>query len=196
MSLMGIILISLGATIVGSISSQNRIARIIRQEGITGVVPRKFKATTDSKHNFPVAPNLLNREFDVKEPHRVWMADITYISTGEGWLYLSAIMDLGSRGITGWAMNDRMKRKLTVDARMMAVCNHTQANGIIHHSDRGSQYASADYQKKLQNHGLVCSMSRKANIFDYIEIFYNRQRSHSKLGYITPCQYEQCGMVA
>ena len=209
--------------------SQNRVARIMKQEGIRGVVPRKFKATTDSKHNFPVAPNLLNRNFDVKEPHRVWLADITYISTGEGWLYLSAVMDLGSRRIIGWAMSDRMKRKLTLDALMMAICNHPQTNGIIHHSDRGSQYASEDYQKKLQSHGLVGSMSRKgncwdnapmesffhtlktewvygfkyrtrqeatSNIFDYIEIFYNRQRSHSKLGYITPCQYEEYRMAA
>jgi putative transposase len=209
--------------------SQNRVARIMKQEGIRGIAPRKFKATTDSKHNFPVAPNLLNRDFDVKEPHRVWLADITYIHTAEGWLYLSAIMDLGSRRIMGWAMSDTMKRKLTLDALTMAICNYSQTNGIIHHSDRGSQYASEDYQNKLQTHDFVCSMSRKgncwdnapmesffhtlktewvygfkyrtrrearANIFDYIEIFYNRQRRHSTLGYITPCQYEQYRLAA
>ena len=207
----------------------NRVARIMKQEGLRSVAPKKFKATTDSNHNFPVSPNLLKQDFNVKEPHRVWLADITYISTGEGWLYLSVIMDLGSRRIMGWAMSDRMKRKLTLDALMMALCNRPQSNGIIHHSDRGSQYASSEYQKELKEHGLTSSMSRKGNcwdnaplesffhslktewvyrfryktrqearasLFDYIEIFYNRQRRHSTLGYITPCQYEQYRMAA
>ena len=209
--------------------SPNRVARIMKQEGIKAIVPRKFKVTTDSKHNLPVAPNLLNQDFDIKEPNRVWLADITYIATTEGWLYLSSVMDLGSRRIKGWAMSNRINKELTLDALKMAMCNHPATAGIIHHSDRGSQYASHEYQKQLKDHGLLYSMSRKdncwdnapmesffhtlktewvyglqyntryeakASLFDYIEIFYNRQRRHSGIQYMTPCQYELFRMVA
>ena len=209
--------------------SRNRVARIMKQEGIRAIVPRKFKPTTDSKHNLPVAPNLLKQEFDVKEPHKVWLADITYISTLEGWLYLASLMDLGSCRIKGWSMNNRLTKELTLDALRMAICNHPKTEGIIHHSDRGSQYASHGYQKLLKHNGLICSMSRKGNcwdnapiesffhtlktewvyrfkyktlqeakssLFDYIEIFYNRQRRHSALQYMNPCQYELYKMAA
>jgi transposase InsO family protein len=208
---------------------QNRVARVMKQEGIRAIVPRKFKATTDSKHNLPVAPNLLKQDFDVKEPNKVWLADITYIFTAEGWLYLASIMDLGSRRIKGWSMNNRITKELTLDALKMAICNHPETKGIIHHSDRGSQYASHEYQKRLKDNGLICSMSRKGNcwdnapmesffhtiktewvyghkyktrqeakvsLFDYIEIFYNRQRRHSGIQYMTPCQYEIYRMAA
>ena len=209
--------------------SRNRVARIMKQEGIRAIVPRKYKATTDSKHTLPVAPNLLKQEFDVKEPNKVWLADITYIATFEGWLYLASIMDLGSCRIKGWAMNNRITKELTLDALKMAICNHPETEGIFHHSDRGSQYASHEYQKLLKDNGLLCSMSRKGNcwdnapmesffhtlktewvyrfkyktrqeakasLFDYIEMFYNRQRRHSALQYMNPCQYELYKMAA
>ena len=209
--------------------SQNRVARIMKQEEIRAIVPRKYKATTDSNHTLPVAPNLLKQEFDVKEPNKAWLADITYIATGEGWLYLASIMDLGSCRIKGWSMNTRLTKELTLDALKMAIGNYPVTEGIIHHSDRGSQYASHEYQKRLKGNGLLCSMSRKGNcwdnapmesffhtlktewvyrfkyrtrqeakasLFDYIEIFYNRQRRHSALQYMNPCQYELYKMAA
>jgi putative transposase len=209
--------------------SPNRVARVMKKEGIRAIVPRKFKATTNSKHNFPVAPNLLKQDFNVKEPNKVWLADITYIRTSEGWLYLASVMDLGSRRIKGWAMSNRMTQELTLDALNMAICNHPETTGIIHHSDRGVQYACNSYQKLLNDNGFICSMSRKGNcwdnapmesfyhtlktecvyrysyntrkeakasIFDYIEIFYNRQRRHSALQYMNPCQYEVFKMAA
>jgi len=208
---------------------RNRVARIMKQEGIRAIVPRKYKATTDSKHNLPVASNLLKQDFDIKEPNKVWMADITYIATFEGWLYLASVIDLGSRRIKGWAMNNRITKELVLDALKMAICNQPEAEGIIHHSDRGSQYASHEYQKMLKDNGLICSMNRKGNcwdnapmesffhtlktewvyrfkyktrqeakasLFDYIEIFYNRQRRHSALQYMSPCQYELYKMAA
>jgi putative transposase len=209
--------------------SRNRVARIMKQEGIRAVVPRKYKATTDSKHNLPVAPNLLKQDFDIKEPNKVWLADITYISTLEGWLYLAAVMDLGCRRIKGWSMSNRLTKELALDALKMAICNNPVTTGIIHHSDRGSQYASTDYQKLLAGKGMIPSMSRKGNCWDnapmesffhtlktewvyglkyntrqeakaslfrYIEIFYNRQRRHSALQYMNPCQYELYKMAA
>ena len=193
------------------------------------MVPRKYKATTDSKHNFPVAPNLLKQDFYIKEPNKVWLADITYIATVEGWLYLATIMDLCSRRIKGWSMNDRLTKELALNALKMALCHHPPDQGVIHHSDRGSQYASHEYQKLLKNNGLICSMSRKGNcwdnapmesffhtlktewvfrfkyktrreakasLFDYIEMFYNRERRHSALQYMNPCQYELYKMAA
>jgi len=213
----------------GVVCSRNRVARIMKQEGVRAVVPRKYKATTDSKHNLPVAPNLLKQDFDIKEPNKVWLADITYISTLEGWLYLAAVMDLGCRRIKGWSMSNRLTKELALDALKMAICNNPKTTGIIHHSDRGSQYASLEYQKLLKNKDLSCSMSRKGNcwdnapmesffhtlktewvyglkyntrqqakasIFEYIEIFYNRQRRHSALKYMNPCQYELYKMAA
>jgi len=209
--------------------SRNRVARIMKKEGIRAIVPRKYKATTDSKHNLPVAPNILKQDFDIKEPNKVWLADITYISTLVGWLYLAAVMDLGCRRIKGWAMSDRLTKELALDALKMAICNYPKTAGIIHHSDRGSQYASIEYQKLLKDNGLICSMSRKGNcwdnapmesffhtlktewvygqkyntrqeakasLFEYIEIFYNRQRRHSALQYMNPCQYELYKMAA
>jgi putative transposase len=209
--------------------SQNRVARVMREEGIRAIVPRKYRATTNSKHKYPVAPNLLKQDFDVKEPNKVWVADITYIATSEGWLYLSSVMDLGSRRIKGWAMSDRITQELTLIALNMAITNTPDTNGIIHHSDRGSQYACNEYRNLLNKNGLMCSMSRKGNcwdnapmesffhtlktewayrfkyitrkeakasLFGYIEIFYNRQRRHSALQYMNPCQFEVFKMAA
>jgi putative transposase len=146
--------------------SKNRVARLMRRHGIKAKTKRKFCATTNSKHSFPVAENLLNRQFDVKEPNKVWVADITYIPTEEGWLYLAAVMDLGSKGIVGWSMSDRATRELTLDALNMAIRQRKPPEGLIHHSDRGVQYACGDYQNLLRKHGMMCSMSKKGDCWD------------------------------
>jgi putative transposase len=150
----------------GETCSKNRVARIMRKAGMKSKTKKKFRATTNSRHNFPVAPNLLNQCFDVDSPNKVWVADITYIHTAEGWLYLAALMDLYSRKIVGWAMSNRITRQLALDALRMAITNRHELDGLIHHSDRGSQYASGDYQRVLKEHGITCSMSRKGNCYD------------------------------
>jgi putative transposase len=154
---------------------KKRIARLMRKDGLRAKTKRKFKMTTDSKHTFPVAPNLLNREFTPKEPNQVWASDITYIWTAEGWLYLAVVMDLFSRAILGWSMSERMTRSLVIDAFIMAVKKYHPSPGLLHHSDRGSQYASADYQTVLKKHGVICSMSRKGNCWDNapVESFFS-----------------------
>ncbi len=133
---------------------------------VTARQPRKFKATTDSKHNLPVAPNLLDREFAVAEPDRVWVADITYLWTSEGWLYLAIVLDLFHRQIVGWSMSNRINRKLVMDALRMGVWRRRPAPGLIFHSDRGSQYCSNDFQKMLKTHKIISSMSRKGDCWD------------------------------
>jgi putative transposase len=125
-----------------------------------------IKLTTDSKHSFPVAPNILDRKFDVKVPNKVWTADISYVWTFEGWLYLAVVMDLYSRQIVGWAMNKRMKKQLVLDALAMAYWQRKPPKGLLHHSDRGSQYASYDYRDRLESYGMQASMSRKGNCWD------------------------------
>lgn len=205
------------------ICSKNRVARLMRQYGIKAKTKRKFRATTNSKHSFPVAENLLNRRFEVEAPNRVWTADITYIPTDEGWLYLAAVMDLGSKRIVGFSMDERMTKELAMDALKMAIHYRKPTEGLLHHSDRGVQYASNAYQYLLAKHSMVCSMSKKGDcwdnaamesffgslktecthhrryhsrsearrdIFYYIEVFYNNERLHSKLGYRSPAQYE------
>lgn len=203
--------------------SRGRVARLMRAGGIRAIHKKKFVVTTDSKHDLPVAENLLDRQFDVDTPNTVWTADITYIPTDEGWLYLSAVMDLCSKGIAGWSMDERMKTDLVADALTMAYGRRNPGVGLLHHSDRGSQYASEDYQNLLKAYGMRASMSRKGDcwdnapmesffhtlktelthhrkyrtreearrdIFEYIEIFYNRQRLHSSLGYKSPAEFE------
>jgi transposase InsO family protein len=154
---------------------KKRIARLMRKDGLRAKTKRKFKMTTDSKHTFPVAPNLLNREFTPKEPNQVWASDITYIWTAEGWLYLAVVMDLFSRAILGWSMSERMTRSLVIDAFIMAVKRYHPSPGLLHHSDRGSQCASADYQTVLKKYGAICSMSRKGNCWDNapVESFFS-----------------------
>ncbi len=127
---------------------------------------RKFKVTTDSKHNLPTAENVLDRQFSPSAPNQVWGTDITYLWTQEGWLYLAVVIDLYSRRVVGWAMDRRMKKALVIRALMMAVNLRKPSPGLIHHSDRGSQYASHDYQKLLKQHGMIPSMSRKGNCWD------------------------------
>jgi len=201
----------------------------MRENGIRARFRKKFRRTTDSKHDFPVAPNLLKRCFEINEPDRVWVSDITYIPTDEGWLYLATVMGLYSRRIVGWSMNRRMTEKLVIDALDMAIEARRPSTGLLHHSDRGSQYASYKYQQKLKKHGMLCSMSRKGDcwdnavmesffrslkvesdysekyrtrkeakrdIFMYIEMFYNRIRRHSYLGYKSPEEYERLANIA
>jgi putative transposase len=202
----------------------NTVAKLMRRHGIAARVARKFRRTTDSNHDRPVAENLLGRRFDPASPNESWVADITYIPTREGWLYLAAVEDLYSRRIVGWAMGDRITSRLVVDALEMAVTRRCPGAGLVAHSDRGSQYASDHYQQRLARHGITCSMSRRgdcwdnapmesffaslkrelvhpedyptraearASVFEYIEVFYNRVRRHSALGYVAPAEYEQ-----
>jgi len=204
--------------------SENRIARLMREDGLVAIQRRKFKATTNSKHNWPVAPNLLERNFSVDEPNKIWVTDITYVWTWEGWLYLSVVLDLYSRGIVGLAMSNRITDDLTQNALNQAIGRRNPQAGLIHHSDRGSQYASGDYQALLKKHEITPSMSRKGDcwdnavaesffhtlkiekinryrfkmrdeakreIFKYIEMYYNRKRTHSSLGYLSPFDYEK-----
>jgi putative transposase len=150
----------------GVTCSRARVERTMRKYGIRAKTKRKFRATTNSKHSFSVASNVLNRSFKVEAENRAWVADITAIDTKEGWVYLAAILDLFSRKIVGWAMDDNMTRDLTLRALDMACRKRKPAPGLIHHSDRGSQYASDDYQRALASQGIVCSMSRKGNCWD------------------------------
>lgn len=208
----------------GETISRTRVGRLMKQQGLESKSQRKFKATTNSNHDRPVAPNLLDREFLVEQPDTVYAGDITYIPTEEGWLYLAVLIDLYSRAVVGWAMSERMTAPLVKDALMMATWKRKPSKGLMVHSDRGSQYASDLYQKTLRKHGFICSMSRKGNcwdnapsesffhtlktelthhrryqtrqeakqeIFEYIEVFYNRQRRHSTIGYQTPLGYEK-----
>lgn len=212
----------------GERCSVNRVARLMRKCGIAARRKRKFTVTTDSKHNLPVAANLLNREFSSAGLNQVWASDITYIWTLEGWLYLAAVLDLHSRMVVGWSMSKRIDRSLVLDALSMAVGRRNPGPGLIHHSDRGSQYASNDYQAALSKHDMLCSMSRKGDcwdnavaesffstlktervhhrlyrsraearrdIFEYIEVFYNRVRLHSTLGYLSPAHFESATLA-
>ena len=143
-----------------------KVRRIMRDLGLKAKAPKRYKVTTDSRHSFQVAPNILNREFNVDEPNTVWTADITYVWTFEGWLYLAVVLDLHSRQIVGWAMDKRMKKKLTLDALAMGYWRRKPESGLLHHSDRGSQYACHDYRKRLDQYGMVASMSRKGNCWE------------------------------
>lgn len=210
--------------------SRKRVARLMREEGVRAKQSRKFRpVTTDSRHAMPVAPNVLDRNFEASNPNQAWVADITYIPTREGWLYLAVVLDLFSRAVVGWAMDARCSRDLTIRALQMALARRRPPPGLIHHSDRGSQYASADYRALLAQHGLICSMSRKGDcydnaamesfyhtlktehvhfcdyvtrrqamtdLFDYIEVFYNRQRRHSFLDHVSPLAFEQVRLAA
>lgn len=208
----------------GSPCCVNTVAKLMQTQGIAAKTTRKFRHTTDSNHDLPVAANLLDRAFDPAAADEAWVADFTFIPTREGWLYLAAVEDLFSRRVVGWAMSDRMTSRLVVDALALAVPQRLPDAGLPAHSDRGSQYASEHYRGLLAKHGIACSMSRRANcwdnapmesffaslkkelvhhedyqtreeakasIFEYIEVFYNRQRRHSTLGYKSPAEYEQ-----
>ncbi len=151
----------------GHTISRKRVARVMRQHGIRARAPRRYRVcTTDSKHSLPVAENLLDQNFVAERPDQVWLADITYIPTGEGWLYLAVILDLFTRKVVGWAMRDHMGAELTIAALTMAIQRRRPRAGLIHHSDRGSQYAAGDYRDILRTAAIVQSMSRKGNCWD------------------------------
>jgi len=145
--------------------SKKRVERLTKEVGIYAMAKKKYRATTDSKHSLPVAANHLNRNFSVNELNQFWVADITYIYTQEGWLYLSTIMDLYSRKIVGWSMKNRITPDLVIEALNMAIKQRKPGRGLLLHSDRGSQYASYCYQVLLKSYGMLCSMSRKRNCF-------------------------------
>jgi len=213
----------------GTKCGKNRVARLMKIHGIVGKAKKKFKATTNSKHSLPVAENLLNQNFVAEKPNTVWVSDITYIPTLEGWLYLVVIIDLFSRQVVGWGMSDRLTSGFVVKALYQAIGRRHPGSGCIFHSDRGIQYASADFRDVLKAYGFIQSMSRKGNcydnavsesffhtlktehvydyryetraearqsIFEYIEMFYNRQRRHSALGYRSPVSFELEAMAA
>ena len=201
-----------------------RVCRIMQQEGLCGRQKGRYCVqTTDSNHDHPIAPNLLAQAPKASAPNQIWVADITYIKIPEGWLFVAAILDLYSRRIVGWAMSQRIDTALVLDALAMALLHRNPPANLLFHSDRGVQYASANYRRALALAGLVASMSRKCNfydyaalesfwstlklelvyrrdftsqsqarneIFNYIEAFYNRQRSHSALGYLSPVDFE------
>lgn len=202
----------------------NRVARLMRQEGLEARRRKRFRSTTNSKHSLPIAENLVNRAFQVAEANRVWVSDISYIPTAEGWLYLCTVLDLHSRKVVGWSMGARMTSELVVQALIMAVLVRRPPKGLIFHSDRGSQYCSHVFRRWTQRYRMRQSMSRKGDcwdnapaesffktlkgelyghrafrsrqaartaIFEYIEVFYNRVRLHSSLGYMSPGDYEQ-----
>ncbi len=145
---------------------RRRIARLMRELGLRGLSPRKFRATTDSDHEHPIAQNVLDRNFEAQRPNEKWVTDITYIWTSEGWLYLATVMDLYSRRIVGWSMADHMRTELCLDALGMALKQRTNIEGLLHHSDRGSQYASDRYRDVLKAEQIECSMSRRASCWD------------------------------
>lgn len=205
--------------------SENRVARLMREKELAAKTKRKYKVTTDSKHDLPVAPNLVEKDFSAAAPNRLWVSDITYIWTLEGWLYLAVILDVFSRQIVGWSMSQRMTQDLVLNALKSALGRRKIPSGLIFHSDRGSQYAAHAVGELLQKHGIKQSMSKKGDCYDnamaesffsslkrefiypfpvfktrneakqsifyYIEIFYNKIRKHSAIGYLSPAQFEQ-----
>jgi transposase InsO family protein len=150
----------------GETCSKNRVARRMQCMVLRAKAKKKFKMTTDSKHNLPVAPNLLNRDFTAHAPNQKWCGDISYVWTDEGWMYLAVIIDLYSRAVIGWSIQSTMSRQIVCDALMMALWRRGFPQGVLFHSDRGSQYCSYDYQKMLKHYSLICSMSRKGNCWD------------------------------
>ena len=150
----------------GHCVSRKRVARLMHELGLAGRRKRRFRATTDSRHRFPVAPNVLMRDFDVETPNTAWVTDITYVATLEGWLYLAVILDLFSRRVVGYAMSEQIDRTLVLEALREALMRRPGARDLVHHSDRGSQYASHDYRDALDQAGITCSMSRRGNCWD------------------------------
>lgn len=204
-------------------TGRRQVAESLRRQGLRAKAARKYKATTNSNHALPVAENRLQQDFSAQQRDQVWVSDITYIGTDEGWLYLAVVLDLYSRKVVGWSMSDRMTATLVCDALRMALFKRKRPRGVIVHSDRGSQYCSREHRALLDEHGLVASMSAKGNcydnaameswnhslkveaihgerfatreqakaqVFEYIEAYYNRTRLHSTLGYLSPEQFE------
>jgi putative transposase len=209
---------------MGYLAGRFLIRRLMKEHKLECKQRRRYKVTTSSVHSKPIADNKLDRNFAVSEPNKVWVADITYLWTLEGWIYIAAVLDLYSRRVVGWAIAEHMRTELIADALKMAVCRRDPVAGLMHHSDRGSQYAGSDYQALLQQWGIEVSMSRKGNcwdnavmerffgslksertdgeryltrkqakddVVDYIEMFYNPERLHSTLGYVSPAEFEK-----
>lgn len=207
----------------GKIVGKNRVAKIMRENKWCAKAAKKFKATTNSNHILPVAPNLLQQNFTATKANEKWVSDITYIWTDEGWLYLATVMDLYSRKLIGWSLSERMTSKLVIDALKTALGSRGMPKNVILHSDRGSQYCSAAYQDLLRENKFICSMSKrgdcydnaameswnhsfkveaihgekfktrddaKKHVFEYIEVYYNRKRLHSTLGFLSPELFE------
>jgi len=208
----------------GVCACENTVAKVMKQAGIRAKKRRRFvPATTDARHPHPIASNKLDRDFAAGAPNLKWLSDITYIPTGQGWLYLATTIDAFSRKVVGWSMADHLRVDLVADALSMAIARRNPGAGLLHHSDRGVQYACDAYQAMLTAHGFECSMSRpgncydnapaesffgtlktelvnqtkyhthqeaRASVFEYIEVFYNRQRRHSSLGYVSPETFE------
>ena len=203
---------------------RKRVARLMRERALRAKKARRFRVTTDSSHSNAVADNVLGRDFTAKAPDRVWVGDITYIWTREGWLYLAVLLDVFSRRVVGWSMGRSLSTKLALDALRMALRRRRPARGLVHHTDRGVQYTSAEYRRVLAANGVVASMSRRGDcwdnavaesffatlkvelirdrdfdsrnqatraVFEYLEVFYNRQRSHSSISYQTPASFEE-----
>jgi putative transposase len=210
----------------GIVCGKNRVARLMRAEGIQAKMKRRYKVTTHSRHTRPIVANLLTGKI-VNASETVWVSDITYIKTYEGWLYLAVVLDIFSRSVVGWSMSERLTDDLTVRALLQALMRRNPHEGLIFHSDRGSQYASRRFKTILSSYRIVQSMSGKGNcydnahaesffgtlktelgyryasrpvarqhIFEYIEVFYNRIRRHSALNYVSPLEYERKHMVA
>jgi transposase InsO family protein len=208
---------------------KNRVAKRMRMAGLRSKIRRRYRVTTDSKHRFPVAPNLLERNFTTQAPDKVWVSDITYLATRTGWLYLTVIIDLFSRMVIGWSLSNSLSHEMVVTALKRAIKRRQPGKNVIFHSDRGIQYACTDFRNELSQHGFIQSMSRKGDcwdnavaesffgimktelvyherydnhqdtfhsIFEYIEIFYNRKRRHSTLGYLSPAEYEKQSLRA
>jgi putative transposase len=206
----------------GVICGKNRIARLMRRYGIIAKTKRRFRVTTHCNHRLPVADNLLNRRFATDGPNKVWLSDITYIWTQEGWLYLSVVLDLYNRQVIGWSMDERLTQDLAITALQQALGKRRPDSGAMFHSDRGSQYAGYAFRRVLTQYNLSQSMSSTGNcydnavvesffhtlktevvyceryrsraearqsIFEYIEVFYNRVRRHSSLGYLSPLDF-------
>lgn len=205
-------------------AGRHKIAQLMRLERLRGIPKRRYKVTTQRNPKHRVAKNLLEQNFSTANPDEAWVADITYISTKQGWLYLAVVIDLYSRKVVGWSMSQYMTRRLVVDALRMAVDARAPSGGLIHHSDRSGQYTSDDFRDELEKHNITCSMSStetcydnavaesffgllkrervnraryrtreeaRADIFDYIEVFYNRQRRHGYVGNISPAEFER-----
>lgn len=205
--------------------SRNTVARLMHQHHLRSKLKRRFVIrTTDSRHAHPIARNLLQRRFHWEQPNQAWCCDLTYVPTDEGWLYLAVVVDLFSRKVVGWSMADHLRSQLVEEALTMALTQRRPEAGVIHHSDRGVQYACESYRQLLESHGMIASMSgagdcrdnavaerfmgslktewthheryatreqARLSVFEYIEVFYNRQRRHSTLGYVSPEEYER-----
>ena len=213
----------------GIACGKHRVARLRKHDGIEAQRKRRFRLTVENRHTTPPAPNLVQRQFIVAEPNRIWVGDMTFIRTRGGFLYLAVLLDLFARNVVGWSMHDRPNLQVALGALDMALGGRRPRPGLVHHTDQGPLYSAYEYRERMRAHGMLPSMSARGNcydnavaesffstlknelvhhcdfasrdaaraaIFDYIEVFYNRQRKHQTLGYLSPVQFEQQRLVA